>query len=72
MESKSEKVPELSESEISELQIGMVNALEKIDPKLKRSPSTNILYFDGGSNNANPNVNTIVKLSGHSTVKPLK
>ena len=62
MESKSEKVPELSESEISELQIGMVNALEKIDPKLKRSPSTNILYFDGGSNNANPIVNTIVKL----------
>ena len=70
MESKSEKVPELSESEISELQIGMVNALEKIDPKLKRSPSTNILYFDGGSNNANPNVNTFMKFPRHSKARP--
>ena len=48
MDSKTGPLPFLEE-DIVKLQKGMISAIEKNDPKIKQTPSTDILYFKGAN-----------------------
>ena len=46
-QSKTKPIP-LTESELLQLQTGMIDAVEKTDPKWTKSPNiTNVLYLKG-------------------------
>ena len=63
MDSKTGPIP-LLEEDIVKLQKGMISAIEKNDPKIKQTPSTNLLYFKGAndeSSEIHPDVSKVIE-----------